>query len=195
MKSLEQLGLSAQQITALLWLSFAFAVIFCAIVIALYLINAIALYRISKKRGVGVSWVAFLPVVNAVLVDSLASHHKRGVGKLYIATVVLQIIVWAWAISSFVETLGVVLPLAEAAAQSGTALLETQIMPVVNNLKITALSVIVAVVKKVFYLLCFNEILRLQGVSKSVLYTVICIPFGFLAPVFLYSAAKKGCYR
>lgn len=191
MKSLEYLGFTAQQITALWWLGIAFTVIFCAIVITLYLLNAIALYRISKKRGVGVSGIAFLPIVNAVLVDSLASRNKRAVGKLYLVATVVKIAVFVWGITSLIETVAVVLPLAEAAAQNGSALLETQIMPVISNLKILAIFVIAALIKKVFYLFCFNEILRCQGVRNSAVYTALCVPFGFLAPVFLYSAAKR----
>lgn len=191
MKSLQYLGFSEQQITALLWLGLAFVVILSAIIITLYLLNALALQKISKHEGKGMGWLGFIPVARAVLVSALANTRRRWLGAAYVLITVLHILVLFWAFTAYTEVVNTVFPLAEAAVKGGITLLEEQLLPVISFINIIGAAIIIAVIKKILYLICFNRILRELGVGRATVYTVLCVPFGFLAPIFLYSAARK----
>lgn len=191
MKSLQYLGFSEQQITALLWLGIAFAVILSAIIITLYLLNALALQKISKQEEKGVYWLGFIPIARAFLVSTLANPRRRWVGAAYVLMTALHALALVWGFTACVEAVNTVFPLAEAAVKGGITLLEEQLLPVISFINIVGAAIILAVIKKILYLICFNRILRELGIGSATAYTVLCVPFGFLAPIFLYSAARK----
>ena len=80
----------------LLAIALYIAVIFSAFVIGIvnYILQAIALFSIARKRGMGSAWCAWLPICNTYLVGAISDFHdrQRGLNRHWGKTLVISLL-------------------------------------------------------------------------------------------------------
>ena len=158
-----------------------------AISVASYVLGAIGLYRIAKRRGIHHAWLAWIPVGNSWLLGSVSDHYQyvvnHKVTKRRRVLLILAIVSGALSVVQGICTgLSTVVP-AGAELALGSVI-------VISSLAIFGVAVALAVVGYMAY----YDLFRSCKPGSAVLFLVLGIIFNFTLPFFVFaiSGSDKG---
>lgn len=170
-----------------------YTAVMAAICLALYILRAIGIYKMSKTAGVEYPWLSFIPAANSFTLGRLAErYHKNPIEKpakysvilliLHIIEKIIEILFAVFlciaAVTSVREIVGAALydePIKLSAALSFIPLILSSFL-----LMLSALAF--AIIK---YIALWRVYSSFDG-KNAVLFTVLSVLFNFLEPVFLF---------
>lgn len=165
--------------------------------IAVYVLTALALYTIAKRRGLNHAWLAWIPMINCWILGSLSDQYRyvaRGENKskrkslliLNILTVVLSVAVVVCAVVVVVQAvIGVMDDVSE------TALLEMIMGPIIGMLGLCLPMIGVAIAYAIIRYMALYDIYKSLDPSNCVLFLVLSILFSVTEPFFLFFNRNK----
>ena len=161
--------------------------------VAAYVLTALALYTIARRRGIDKAWLAWVPVANCWILGSLSDQYQYVVKgrdkskrkvllilKLLTAVLVLTALVMAMTVAA-----GVILAGNEARAMEN-----------INGPILAILGLIVpvaglSIAETVIRYMALYDIYRSLDPSNSVLFLVLSIFIGITEPFFLFFNRQK----
>lgn len=178
-------GVVGALLAAVLMLSLMLRLIF-------HIFRSVGLYRIAKRRGIRLAWLAWLPVGNAWIQGNISDQFQYVVkGRIRNRRFVLLFLTVATtALGIAASVLSVdVLVAAVSRMLFGAGRLNPARMAAL--LAVTAVESVVALVCLVFHYLTVNDLYISCTKRHHVLYLVLSICFKFLEPVFLFICRDK----
>ena len=168
----------------------------CAFVLlvglALYVLRAVGLHKLAKKRAIRCAWLVWVPVVGNWILGSVSDQYQYVVkGRIKSNRVVLLILsVVTVALSGTVSVLGeeVIVNLIGRLLFGGGNVNTAQLVVVVG---LAALCAAARLAYRVFSLLAHFDLYRSCTKNYNVLYLVLSIFFRFLEPVFVFLCRNK----
>ena len=165
--------------------------------IATYVLGALALYTIAKRRGLNHPWLAWIPVASVWIVGSLSDQYRyvvNGENKskrkvlltLNIITAVLSIVIVACAIVALVQAV-----VGAAGNVSEDAMLGMILGPVLSVAGLALPLAGVAIAYAVVYYMALYDIFKSLDPNNCVLFLVLSIVFGVTEPFFLFFNRNK----
>ena len=165
--------------------------------IAAYVLTALALYTIAKRRGLNHPWLAWIPVANAWILGSLSDQYRyvvRGENKskrkvLLTLNILTAVLSTAMIVSAFVAVgkamFGVIGGMGEE------ALLEAILGPLVGVVGLCLPMVGIAIAYVVVYYMALYDLYKSLDPSNCVLFLVLSIVFRVTEPFFLFFNRNK----
>ncbi len=165
--------------------------------IAAYVLTALALYTIAKRRGLNHPWLAWIPVANAWILGSLSDQYRyvvRGENKskrkvLLTLSILTSVLSTAMIVSVFVAVgkamFGVIGGMGEE------ALLEAILGPLVGVVGLCLPMVGIAIAYVVVYYMALYDLYKSLDPSNCVLFLVLSIVFRVTEPFFLFFNRNK----
>ena len=171
--------------------------------LATYVLTALALQTIAKRRGIHHPWLAWIPVANAWLLGCIADQFRyvsKGEVKsrrkvllgLQIAQAVLSIALIVLCLVMVVQLFAAGLDYTETLTESAAqAVLAVLVGPVVAMLLMALPMLVVSIVYLVFYYICLHDIYKSCEPGNATLYLVLSILIQVTQPVFLFICRNK----
>lgn len=165
--------------------------------IAAYVLTALALYTIAKRRGLNHPWLAWIPVASAWILGSLSDQYRyvvRGENKskrkvLLTLSILTSVLSTAMIVSAFVAVgkamFGVIGGMGEE------ALLEAILGPLVGVVGLCLPMVGIAIAYVVVYYMALYDLYKSLDPSNCVLFLVLSIVFRVTEPFFLFFNRNK----
>ena len=165
--------------------------------IAAYVLTALALYTIAKRRGLNHPWLAWIPVANAWILGSLSDQYRyvvRGENKskrkvLLTLSILTSVLSTAMIVSVFVAVgkamFGVIGGMGEE------ALLEAILGPLVGVVGLCLPMVGIAIAYVVVYYMALYDLYKSLDPSNCALFLVLSIVFRVTEPFFLFFNRNK----
>ena len=165
--------------------------------IAAYVLTALALYTIAKRRGLNHPWLAWIPVASAWILGSLSDQYRyvvRGENKskrkvLLTLSILTSVLSTAMIVSVFVAVgkamFGVIGGMGEE------ALLEAILGPLVGVAGLCLPMVGIAIAYVVVYYMALYDLYKSLDPSNCVLFLVLSIVFRVTEPFFLFFNRNK----
>lgn len=165
--------------------------------IAAYVLTALALYTIAKRRGLNHPWLAWIPVASAWILGSLSDQYRyvvRGENKskrkvLLTLSILTSVLSTAMIVSVFVAVgkamFGVIGGMGEE------ALLEAILGPLVGAVGLCLPMVGIAIAYVVVYYMALYDLYKSLDPSNCVLFLVLSIVFRVTEPFFLFFNRNK----
>ena len=165
--------------------------------IAIYVLTALALYTIARRRGLKNPWLAWIPVADSWLLGSLSDQYRyvvkgehKSKRKILLFFRVLITIMW-------ISLMGLLVNLCFHAV--GNAFWGTmtedrvfQILHQALNLLVVCLPLIgISIAYAVFRYMALYDIYKSLDPANSVLFLVLSILFGVTEPFFLFFSRNK----
>lgn len=165
--------------------------------IATYVLSALGLYTIAKRRGLNYPWLAWIPVVNAWIVGSLSDQYRyvvNGENKskrkvlltLNIISAVLGIAIAVCAVVTAAQAV-----IGAAGGITEEAMLRTIMGPLVGVIGLALPLAGVAIAYAVVYYMALYDIFKSLDPSNCVLFLVLSIVFSVTEPFFLFFNRNK----
>lgn len=166
--------------------------------LAVYVLTAISLYTIARRRGLHNPWLAWVPVANVWLVGSLSDQYRYvalGQNKakrkwllaLKIAVSILAVIVAVQAVSIIIQVVDVV------NYYDYDAMLSAVLGSVLRMLALLVIALAVKIGYAVVRYMALYDIYKSLDPANSVLYLVLSILFSITEPFFLiFNRNKDG---
>ena len=165
--------------------------------IASYVLTALALYTIARRRGLKNPWLAWIPVADCWLLGSLSDQYRYVVDgqhkskrKILLIFRILSAVMW-------VSLIGLLIKLCFHAVGSvfwGTMSDERifQILHQALNLLVMCLPLIgISIAYAVFRYMALYDIYKSLDPANCVLFLVLSILFGVTEPFFLFFSRNK----
>ena len=165
--------------------------------IAAYVLTALALYTIAKRRGLNHPWLAWIPVASAWILGSLSDQYRyvvRGENKskrkvLLTLSILTSVLSTAMIVSVFVAVgkamFGVIGGMGEE------ALLEAILGPLVGVVGLCLPMVGIAIAYVVVYYMALYDLYKSLDPSNCVLFLVLSIVLQVTEPFFLFFSRDK----
>ena len=165
--------------------------------IATYVLSALGLYTIAKRRGLNHPWLAWIPVASAWIVGSLSDQYRyvvNGENKskrkvlltLNIITTVLSLVMVACGIGMVAQAL-----IGAAGGIVEEAMVQAVIGPLVGVLGLCLPLGGVAIAYAVVYYMALYDIFKSLDPGNCVLFLVLSIVFSVTEPFFLFFNRNK----
>lgn len=171
--------------------------------LAIYVLTALALYTIAKRRGIKNPWLAWIPYANVWLLGCIADQYRYvalGENKnrrkvllgLRIAQEVIAIAVLVLCFSVLFSILSVGLDNLEMMDDMmASEMLSTILGPMAGMLLLCLPLLVVAIIYVVFYYIALHDIYKSCDPSNAALYLVLSILFNITQPIFLMICRNK----
>lgn len=144
--------------------------------IAIYVLTALSLYTVAKRRGIAAPWLAWVPVARLWVLGSLSDQY-RYLTQGQIRHKRISLLVWTGA--SWVLTGGIVVGTIAAIAGASVGAILTVLC--------LALAVAcAAIVYVVLYFMVLYDVYASCDPQNAAVYLVLSVFFRFLVPVFLF---------
>lgn len=163
--------------------------IIAAIGVAMYLFQAIGLYRMGKRLNIPAPALAFLPVANLYVLGRVASEPVYGKKRLPYGWILLGLTLLTNVISygSLFSMVRAIIQYGERAGFED--ILETFIL---SSMASSFLSLVISVTYSVFYYIALYHLYNNFNPENSTLLLVLSIFFGFLVPIFIFANRNKS---
>lgn len=162
------------------FLTFAFAIL-------TYVLHALGMYAIAKRRGIRNPWLSWIPVGDVWILGSIADQYQY-VAKNRVRNrrkVLLGLTLGMWSTILLVFTgaalLGVGSVTDDALAGAGAAIMLLAYLAMV----------VMAVIVAVFQYIAYYDLFSSCDPGSAVLYLVLSIFLGVVLPFFVFSSRKK----
>lgn len=171
--------------------------------VASYVLTALALYTIAKRRGINHPWLAWIPIANVWLLGCIADQYRSvALGEvksrrkvllgLEIAMEVIAIVVLVLCIGMMVSIFSVGLENLEMMDDAmASELLAAVLGPMVAMLLLCLPLLVIAIVYMVFYYIALLDIYKSCDSGNATLYLVLSILFSITQPIFLMICRNK----
>lgn len=165
--------------------------------IATYVLTALALYTIAKRRGIGKPWLAWIPVVDVWILGSISDQYRyvvKGENKskrkaLLVLSIIMSALSVAMICVAVVMIVGVVGGMIRGA--SDMEMMEQILGPVVGVLGLCLPLVGVAIAYTIIYFMALYDVYTSCEPGNNVLFLVLSILIGVTRPFFLFFSRKK----
>lgn len=165
--------------------------------IAVYVMTALALYTIAKRRGLHKPWLAWIPVADQWLLGSLSDQYRyvtRGETKskrkwllgLEIAMVALVVAILAMAIFGIANTL-----VSAVNSFDEDAVLRAFTGPLITMLALMVPLAAVGIAQTIISYMALYDVYKSLDPSNCVMYLVLSIIFPITQPFFLLCNRNK----
>lgn len=165
--------------------------------IAGYILTALALYTLAKRRGLNRPWLAWIPVINCWILGSLSDQYRyvvKGEIKskrkvlivLNILSTVLSIAIVGVAVAMVVGLTGGILQ-----GVGEEEMLRSVMGPVVGILGLCLPLAGIAIAYAVIHYMALYDVYRSMDPVNCVLFTVLSILVGITEPFFLFFSRNK----
>ena len=160
--------------------------------VASYVLSAVGMYRIAKRRGIHHAWLAWIPVGNSWLLGSISDHYqyvvKQKVTRRRKILLILSII--CMAMSAVFGTGVGVLAASEIIASASAALVLPVTMIAIGYISVMGLSIAITV----FCYIAYYDLFRSCKPGSAVLFLVLGILFNVTLPFFVFfiSNSEEG---
>ena len=152
-----------------------------------YVLNAVGMYRIAKRRGIHHAWLAWIPVGSSWLLGSISDHYqyvaKQKVTKRRRVMLILAIICFVAVVFLFCGCLGVFA--AEEAAEITAGLIVSVVLMTAGYLGTMGLSIALTV----FCYIAYFDLFRSCKPKNDVLFLVLSIIFNVTLPFFVFACS------
>ena len=148
-----------------------------------YVLGAVGMYRIAKRRGIHHAWLSWIPVGSSWLLGSISDHYqyvvKQKVTKRRKILLILSIIC---TVMGFVFGMGAgILATAEIVGETAASVLSAALM-VIGYLGLMGLSIAITVICYIAY----YDLFRSCKPGNAVLFLVLSIIFNVTLPFFVF---------
>ena len=165
--------------------------------IATYVLSALALYTVAKRRGISKPWLSWIPVLNVWILGSISDQYRYVVkGQIKSkrkALLILNVINWVISVAISITAIVMCVQLVNYAIMdvSEEVLLEMILGPVVAvvGLCLPLFGISIAVI--VIRYMALYDVYTSMDPSNNVLFLVLSILFGFTEPFFLFFNRNK----
>lgn len=161
-----------------------------------YVLTALALYTIAKRRGIHNPWLAWIPVLNCWLIGSISDQYQyvvRGRNcskRKYL--LVLNLITTVLSIVLLVQVINMVVSLIAAAGRGNQQGLLSSFLGYAMGIEGGALLLLgIAIAYAVIYFIALYDIYKSMDPANCVLFLVLSILFGVTRPFFLFFNRNK----
>lgn len=158
--------------------------------IASYVLNAVGMYRVAKRRGIHHAWLAWIPVGCNWLLGSISDHYqyvtKRKVTKRRKVLLTLSLILLAVLGLFAAGVVATVLTADRAPGEMTGAILSVALM-LCSNLAMTGLSIAILVICYIAY----YDLFKSCKPDNAVLFLVLGILFNVALPFFVFFGTEK----
>lgn len=161
--------------------------------IAAYVLTAMAIYTLSRRRGLNMPWLAWIPVINCWLLGSLSDQYQyvvKGENKskrkwLLTLNVVKAVLALSVTVLAMVTAAGAVFSMSDA-----------EMMRTINGPLIAILGLVLplaaaAIALCVIRYMALYDVYRSLDPDNAVLYLVLSILFSLTEPFFLFFNREK----
>lgn len=164
--------------------------------LALYIMEAVGVYTIAKRRGIRHAWLAWIPLAKYWVQGSLSDQYKQTVkGKRsHNRTILLVIALAGWAVSlaaTSIAASGLVRMLMSIAQNDMEALAYAGTLTSGGSRLLSLLSSVLSIALLVFRHITLYDIYCASCPKYSVTYLILGIFFGFTIPFFLFFNRRK----
>lgn len=173
---------------------FAVCMVFAlAVGVLKYVLTAISLYRIAKRRGIHRPWLAWIPVAGDWLLGSISDHYqyvtKRKVTHRRTLILVLSIAVMIISATSLVIQISNLTAVFSSAFAAATA--APSIGAAVGTMLLGLVSSGLSIALLVFYYMSYYDLFRSCKPNNAVMFLVLGIIFGITLPFFAIACSKS----
>lgn len=153
-----------------------------------YVLYAVGLYRVAKRRGIHHAWLAWVPIGSEWLLGSIADHYqyvaKHKITKRRKIMLTLSIILWVILAGMVASIVGLVLMAPDTTGAMGGSIAMIALMV------ITYLGYLgVGIALMVFYYIAAFDLFRSCKPSYDVLFLVFGILFNVTMPFFVFACS------
>ena len=165
--------------------------------ILMYVLRAIGVYSIAKRRGIKRPWMAWVPVVDQYLLGSIADqyHYVTKGEKKSKRKVLLILNIVMWVLYIVMMAMYIVMVVAAAMGASGDmsegAMAATILAPALGVFAICLPIICVAIAVAVFRYMALYDLYRSCNPDNAVLFLVLSILISFVEPIFVFVNRKK----
>jgi len=192
---MDAIGVIMEMLAALAALSLFTNVLYYAFLITMYVLGALGLYTIAKRRQISNAWMAWVPVLSHWTLGSLADQYqyvtkgkicnlRKWLIGLMIVMLVLLILICVFAVTASIQTV-----IYESAY--GESMDMDPIQIVVPLLVVTPIYVAAGIALTVLMYVSYYRIFASCDPENKTLYLVLGILFNFLLPIFVFTCRKK----
>ncbi len=159
-----------------------------AVSIAMYLFQAIGLYRMGKRLNISAPFLSFIPVANIYVLGRVAQEPVDGKKKLPYGWILLGLTLFTNVIS-FSSILGTVRYIIEFAERATIEdVFEAFVLSYMTK---SFLTVVASIAYTVFYYIALYHLYKNFNPDNATLLLVLSIFFGFLTPIFIFANRNK----
>ena len=160
--------------------------------IATYVLTALALYTIAKRRAINKAWLAWVPVVNCWLVGCISDQYRyvvKGQVKSKRKSLLILTIIQMALILAFIGAMTVTIVSGANTALAVTGfsrVLESILVPAIVTLGLLLPLAGVAIAKAVIYFMAMYDLYTSCSPENNVLFLVMSIIFRVTEPFFIF---------
>lgn len=162
-----------------------FVLVALAFSVVSYVLSSVGMYRIAKRRGIHLPWLAWVPVGNSWLLGSISDHYqyfaKQKTTKRRKILLILQLIMAA---ISMVYTTLTVMMVISADATVATGLVALMIL-------FYLLLMGVAIAAMVFCYIAYYDLFQSCKPGYAVLFLVLGVLFNVTLPFFVFACSSS----
>ena len=174
-------GAAAGIITGIFLMVYFLAMAFS---VASYVLTAVGMYRIAKRRGIHHAWLAWIPVGSNWLLGSISDHYqyvaKQKNTKRRKVLLTLSLILMGATLAFAACTAAMVI--AAGSTTDDTGMFVAMTLMVVSYLVVMGLSIAVTVVS---YIACY-DLFRSCKPGNAVLFLILSVIFNVTLPFFIF---------
>ena len=168
------------------------------VALALYLLEAFALFNMAKSAGYSRPWRGFIPFANTFLFGKIAEKYRKKDGKpsakfgglllaCEIVMLVLSIAVLGFCVKFIIDIIG----FANIAVETDSEMTAEMFASIIPVILLTLAEVIASIAYIVLFYVALWRIYSAYDYNNATLFLVLSIFFTFLAPIFLFVMRKK----
>ena len=157
-----------------------------AFAVVSYVLNAVGMYRIAKRRGIHHAWLAWIPVASNWLLGSIADHYQyvskqktTQRRKVLLILSIVQAVLCSGYLGSSISTMVSALQAGPESAVAGVLLMA------VFNVCVTGIAIAVMVFRYIAYF----DLFRSCKPKNDVLFLVLSIIFNVTLPFFVFACS------
>ena len=176
------LGILVGVLVLLMLLMFALAIVS-------YVLSAVSMYRIAKRRGIHNAWLAWIPIGNSWLLGSISDQYqyvaKRKVTSRRKLLLILSIV------SISVNVIHSIIQASTSLAFYADAGMSNEVGMVAVTLLISMVLLVISMVHLAFTYVAYYDLFRSCKPNNAVLFLVLSIVFSVALPFFLIACSNK----
>ena len=160
--------------------------------VALYVLTAMGLYTIAKRRAINKAWLAWVPVVNCWLVGCISDQYRyvvkgqmKSKRKSLLILTIVQLVLGIALLAAGIVT-GISAANSAIFGASWGRVMDTILVPLIVTLSLLLPMAGVAVAKAIIYYMAMYDLYTSCAPENNVLFLVLSIIFRVTEPFFIF---------
>lgn len=169
--------------------------------IASYVLNALGLQTIAKRRGIDKPWLAWIPIANGWILGSISDQYQQMMKNketkrrkllvmLDIVTMVLVILFFVFYFGMFIVIMVIGIG-SDSAGMSPEVMLGPTMIYVIGFYGFGAILSVASIVQRVFFCICDYDLYMSCNPDKAPIFLVLSIVVGITRPVLVFICRNK----